>query len=66
MSNVPEPLAPASPRHHLLTGRSLTDPSDPAYFYCHRPANRPCSFTTLVRVATPYAGPGGGIATRNR
>jgi SRSO17 transposase len=44
-------LATASPRHHLLIRRSLTDPSDLAYFYCHVPAGRACSFTTLVRVA---------------
>jgi SRSO17 transposase len=44
-------LATASRRHHLLIRRSLTDPSDLAYFYCHVPAGRACSFTALVRVA---------------
>jgi len=44
-------LATASPRHHLLIRRSLTDPADLAYFYCHVPAGRACSFTTLIRVA---------------
>jgi SRSO17 transposase len=44
-------LATASPRHHLLVRRRLTDPSDLAYFYCHVPAGRACSFTTLIRVA---------------
>jgi SRSO17 transposase len=44
-------LATASPRHHLLIRRSLTDHADLAFFYCHVPAGRACSFTTLVRVA---------------
>jgi SRSO17 transposase len=44
-------LATASARHHLLIRRNLTDPADRAYFYCHVPAGRACSFTTLVRVA---------------
>jgi SRSO17 transposase len=44
-------LATASPRHHLLIRRSLANPADRAYFSCHVPAGRPCSFTTLVRVA---------------
>jgi SRSO17 transposase len=44
-------LATASPRHHLLIRRSLTEPFDLAYSYCHVPAGRACSFTTLVRVA---------------
>jgi SRSO17 transposase len=44
-------LATASPRHHLLIRRSLTDPADLAYFLCHVPAGRACSFTTLIRVA---------------
>jgi SRSO17 transposase len=44
-------LATASGRHHLLIRRSLTNPADLAYFYCHAPAGRACSFTTLVRVA---------------
>lgn len=44
-------LATASARHHLLIRRSLTDPADLAYFWCHVAAGRACSFTTLVRVA---------------
>ena len=44
-------LAIASPRHPLLNRRSLTDPADLAYCYCHVPAGRACSFTTLVRTA---------------
>jgi SRSO17 transposase len=44
-------LATASGRHYLLIRRNLRDPADLAYFYCHVPAGRACSFTTLVRVA---------------
>jgi SRSO17 transposase len=44
-------LATASARRHLLIRRSLHDPADLAYFLCHVPAGRACSFTTLVRVA---------------
>jgi SRSO17 transposase len=44
-------LATASARRHLLIRRNLTDPADLAYFLCHVPAGRACSFTTLVRVA---------------
>jgi SRSO17 transposase len=44
-------LATTSSRHHLLLRRHLTNTTDLAYFYCHVPAGRACSFTTLVRVA---------------
>ena len=44
-------LATAFARHHLLARRSLRDPTDLAYFLCHVPAGRACSFPTLVRVA---------------
>ena len=44
-------LATTSRRHHLLIRRSLADPADLAFFYCHVPAGRACSFTTLIRVA---------------
>ena len=44
-------MATASPRHYLLVRHRLTDPAGLAYFWCHVPAGRPCSFTTLVRVA---------------
>jgi SRSO17 transposase len=35
----------------LLIRRNLRDHTDLAYFYCHVPAGRACSFTTLVRAA---------------
>ena len=44
-------LATASASRHLLIRRNLTDPADQAYLYCHIPAGRARSFTTLVRVA---------------
>jgi SRSO17 transposase len=44
-------LATASARHHLLIRCRLTDPADLAYFWCHVPVGRACSFTTLIRVA---------------
>jgi SRSO17 transposase len=44
-------LATGSARHHLLIRRRLTDPADLAYFYCHVPAGRACSFTTLIQIA---------------
>jgi SRSO17 transposase len=44
-------LATVSARRHLLIRRRLTDPVELAYFWCYVPAGRPCSFTTLVRVA---------------
>jgi SRSO17 transposase len=44
-------LATCSARHHLLIRRNLRDPTDLAYFLCHVPAGRPCSLTTLVKVA---------------
>jgi SRSO17 transposase len=44
-------LATASARRHLLIRRNLNDHTDLAFFYCHVPAGRACSFTTLVRVA---------------
>jgi SRSO17 transposase len=44
-------LATASGRHHLLIRRSLTNPADLAYCYCHVPAGRACSLTTLIRIA---------------
>jgi SRSO17 transposase len=43
--------ATASPRHWVLIRRSLSDPSDLAFFYCHAPASRPVSLPALVRVA---------------
>src|SRR5260370_1179506 len=43
-------LGTASARHHLLIRRHLRDHADLAYFLCHVPAGRACSFTTLGRV----------------
>ena len=43
--------ATASPRHHVLIRRSLSGPSELAYFYCHVPAGRPVSLPALIMVA---------------
>ena len=43
--------ATASPRHWVLIRRSLSDPDDLAFFYCHVPAGRPVTLTILVKVA---------------
>src|SRR6266516_3218805 len=43
--------ATASPRHHVLIRRSISDPSDLAFFYCHAPAGRPVSLPALIAVA---------------
>ena len=43
--------ATASPRHHVLIRRSLSGPSELAYFYCHVPAGRPVSLPALIKVA---------------
>jgi hypothetical protein len=43
--------ATASPRHHVLIRRSLSDPSDLAFFYCHALAGRPVSLPVLITVA---------------
>jgi SRSO17 transposase len=43
--------ATASPRHWLLIRRSIPDPSDLAFFYCHAPAGRPVSLPVLIKVA---------------
>jgi len=42
--------ATSSPRHWLLIRRSLSDPSDLAFFYCHAPAGRPAPLSVLIRV----------------
>ena len=39
------------PRHYLLLRRSIADPSELAYFYCHAPAGRPVSLAVLISVA---------------
>ncbi len=43
--------ATASPRHWVVIRRSLSDPSDLAFFYCHAPAGRPVSLPVLIAVA---------------
>jgi len=44
-------VATSSPRHWLLIRRSLSDPSDLAFFYSHAPAGRLVSLPALIRVA---------------
>jgi hypothetical protein len=44
-------IATSSPRHHLLIRRSLTDPTELAYFFTWVPQGRPVTLPTLVRVA---------------
>jgi SRSO17 transposase len=41
--------ATSSPRHHVLIRRSISDPADQAFYYCHAPG--PVSLPTLVTVA---------------
>ena len=41
----------ASPRHWVLIRRSLSDPSDLAFYYCHAPEGRPASLPVLIRTA---------------
>jgi len=43
--------ATASPRHWVLIRRSLSDPSDLAFFYCHAPEGRLVSLPVLISVA---------------
>lgn len=44
-------LATTSPRHHLLVRRSLSNPTEVAFFYTYIPEGRPVTLPTLVRVA---------------
>jgi SRSO17 transposase len=44
-------IATASDRHSVLIRRSLTDPTDLAFFYCYTPPGRPAPLPVLVRVA---------------
>ena len=44
-------VATASPRHWLLIRRSLPDPSELAFFYCHAPGGRPACLPVLIAVA---------------
>ena len=43
--------ATTSPRHWMLIRRSLSDPDELAFFYCHVPAGRPVTLAVLVKVA---------------
>ncbi len=43
-------LGTASPRHFLLIRRSLTKPTDLAYFYCYVPEHTPATLGVLVAV----------------
>ncbi len=43
-------VAACSPRHWVLIRRSLSDPSDLAFLYCHAPAGRPVSLSVLITV----------------
>jgi len=43
-------VATASPRHWALIRRSLGDPADLAFYYCHVPQGRPATLTALVTV----------------
>ena len=43
--------ATASPRHWVLIRRSMSDPADLAFYYCHAPAGRPASLPALIKVA---------------
>jgi hypothetical protein len=44
-------IATASPRHHLLVRRNLTDPTEQAFFYCHLPEGRPATLGRMVAIA---------------
>ena len=44
-------VATSSPRHHLLIRRSLSDPTDLAFFYTHVPEGRPAALAGLVKIA---------------
>jgi SRSO17 transposase len=44
-------IATDHPRRQLLIRRSITDPSEVAYFYAYAPENRVCSLTGLVKIA---------------
>ena len=40
--------ATASPQHWMLVRRSLADPSDLAFYYCHVPQGRPATLTAAL------------------
>jgi SRSO17 transposase len=44
-------VATCSPRHHALIRRSLSDPSELAFFYCHAPAGQRVSLPALISIA---------------
>jgi SRSO17 transposase len=44
-------IATASPRHHLLIRRKISDPSELAYYIAYVPALYICSLTDLIKVA---------------
>jgi SRSO17 transposase len=44
-------IATDHPRRQLLIRRSISDPSEIAYFYAYAPEDRICSLTDLVKVA---------------
>jgi hypothetical protein len=44
-------IATDHPRRWLLIRRSITDPSEIAYFYAHAPEGHPCPLTDLVKTA---------------
>jgi len=44
-------IATASPRHHLLIRRSISDPTELAYYLAYVPDHYVCSLTDLVKVA---------------
>ena len=43
--------ATSSPRHWVLIRRSLADPDDLAFYFCHAPQGRPVSLPVLIKVA---------------
>ena len=43
--------ATSSPRHWILIRRSLSDPADLAFYYCHAPEGRVVSLPVLIKVA---------------
>ena len=43
--------ATSSPRHWVLIRRSLADPDDLAFYFCHAPQGRPVPLPVLIKVA---------------
>jgi SRSO17 transposase len=44
-------IATASPRHHLLIRRKISDPTELAYYIAYVPDHYACSLTDLIKVA---------------